>query len=146
MRNGTPPPFPHSKSRRTPGPNRGSSAQTVLTTPGDKATSILELLGRNDQELATGLHAAAPGLATALDEKRGGASVAKSATVIDTAAIDVLDGRLYIAMRDLNKAARRAIRAGELRATPEEYQFHCLKPTPKPAKPATPPAPTPTPA
>ncbi len=68
------------------------------------------------------------GLAANLKASPGAARLAKTAPVIDTAAIDLLDGKLYVAIHDMNKAARRAIRGGKLGANLDEYRFHHLKP------------------
>lgn len=66
----------------------------------------------------------------------------KSKTVADTAQIDLLDGKLYVRMRDLNAAGRAAIRNGHLQASLHEYGFRRLKRSGNP-NPVTPPAPTP---
>jgi hypothetical protein len=62
--------------------------------------------------------------------------------VADTAQIDRLDGKLYLAMRDLSSAGRKAIRNGELAADVHEYAFHHLKNSGNP-KPVPVPAPAP---
>ena len=59
----------------------------------------------------------------------------------DTARIDMLDGKLYLWIRELNKAGRRAIRNGHLLGVPQDYAFHPLKHSGK----ATPVQPAPTP-
>ncbi len=97
--------------------------------------------------------AEAPGLQAKLEAATGVVSTAKAAPKADTAAIDVLDGRLYVMMGDFNAAARKAIRKGTLTADPKEYRFTYLtrrksgsvKPpivsgTTPPASDATPPA------
>jgi hypothetical protein len=65
----------------------------------------------------------APALMAALSNVAGAVSTAKSATVADTLEADRLDGKLYVTMRELNRAARRAIRAGKLKADPSNYRF-----------------------
>lgn len=66
----------------------------------------------------------------------------KGQTVADTAEIDLMDGKLWACMRDLNAAGRAAIRNGELRANLSEYMFHHLKHSGSPAPAPTPPAPS----
>ena len=61
-----------------------------------------------------------------------------------------MDGKLYVLMRDLNAAARAAIRNGDLQAALSDYTFHHLRnattaavqpaPAPATAKPQTQPA------
>lgn len=51
---------------------------------------------------------------------------AHSATVVETAELDLLDGRIYVTVRDLNAAARKATRNGELHGGPSEYRFRHL--------------------
>jgi len=79
-----------------------------------------------------------------LQSSPGAVHTSKGQTVADTAQIDLYDGKLYMCMRDLNSAGRKAIRNGDLRAGLHEYAFHHLKrsgnPNPVPA-----PAPTPGP-
>ena len=53
----------------------------------------------------------------------------------------MLDGKLYLWIRELNKAGRRAIRNGHLLGVPQDYAFHHLKHSGK----ATPVQPAPTP-
>jgi len=65
----------------------------------------------------------------------------KGQTVADTAQIDLFDGKLYVCMRDLNSAGRKAIRNGDLRVGLHEYAFHHLKNSGNPG-----PAPVPAPA
>lgn len=91
-------------------------------------------------------------LCALIDKAPGEASTAKSQTVADTAQIDLYDGKLYVAIRDLNTAGRRAIRNGSLKAQLGEYTFHHLKRSakvaagaPDPTAPAAP-APTQSPA
>lgn len=85
----------------------------------------------------------ATGLVAELDSSPGSVHVSSGQTVADTAQIDLLDGKLYLWIRELNKAGRRAIRNGHLPGAPEDYAFHHLKHSGK-AAPA--PAPQPTPA
>jgi len=130
----------------------------------DKVESILSVLGRDDETVASGLNAAVPSDDAALDSGIGGmaellgevkarvpedaavevrlgevpevrrqlqaifglVSTAKSATVADTAEIDVLDGQLVVTIRFLNRAARKAIRSGALKASLSEYRIHYL--------------------
>jgi hypothetical protein len=69
-----------------------------------------------------------------------------SQTMTDTAQIDLLDGKLYVWIRELNKAGRCAIRNGHLQVPPQDYVFHHLKHSGRatPAQPA--PAPVQQPA
>jgi hypothetical protein len=90
--------------------------------------------------------AEAPALASDLASALGAVRAAKEAAVADTADIDLLDGKLYIILRDLNAAGRKAIRNGDLKARLGEYVFHYLKrsgnPDPQPpaeGQPAAPP-------
>jgi len=78
-------------------------------------------------------------LCTALQSVPGTVHTSKGQTVADTVQIDLYDGKLYVWMRDLNQAARRAIRNGYLNARLQDYAFHHLKRSGNPA----PPAPTP---
>jgi hypothetical protein len=84
------------------------------------------------------------GLSSALQVSPGTVHTSKGQTIADTAQIDLFDGRLYITMRDLNSAGRKAIRNGDLQAGMHEYRFHHVKtsgnPSPLPA-PEPPPAP-----
>ena len=61
----------------------------------------------------------------------------------DTAQIDLFDGKLYMSIRDLNSAGRKAIRNGDLGAGLHEYAFHHLKNS---GNPTVVPAPEPAPA
>ncbi len=81
-------------------------------------------------------------LCAALQSLPGTVHTSKGQTVADTVQIDLCDGKLYVWIRDLNKAARRAIRNGNLNAGLHEYVFHHLKRSGNP----TPPAPEPQPA
>ncbi len=81
-------------------------------------------------------------LCAALREQPGNVQTSKSRTVADTAQIDLFDGKLYVRIRDLNAAARSAIRNGDLRAGLHEYTFHRLKRSGNPS-PVPPPAPAP---
>jgi hypothetical protein len=83
--------------------------------------------------------AEAEGLAAELDSSPGSVHTSSGQTVADTAQIDVLDGKLYLWIRELNKAGRRAIRNGHMPGAPQDYAFHHLKHSGK----ATLPLPTP---
>lgn len=148
----------------------------------DQSTSILSVLAREDDSVASRLMAAAPEDDAELEAKLGAlaellaevkervssearidvrlAEVAEIRTGVasnggsmraarveaakDTAALDLLDGQLYVTIRDLNVAGRKAIRNGELPGVPlSDYRFHLLnrsgraggagpEPTPKP--------------
>ena len=74
----------------------------------------------------------APALRGTLAELFGRAEAAKAAPVQDTREIDILDGRLYVTLRELNSAGRRAIRAGRLTRTPPYYRFNHLRRAPRP--------------
>ncbi len=65
----------------------------------------------------------------------------KGQMVAYTAQIDLFDGKLYVCMRDLNSAGRKAIRNDDLRVGVHEYAFHHLKNSGNPA-----PVPVPAPA
>jgi hypothetical protein len=80
-------------------------------------------------------------LCAALVSLTGAVHTSKGQTVADTAQIDLYDGKLYIRIRDLNQAARRAIRNGNLDAGLHEYVFHYLKHSGNPASPAPEPQP-----
>ena len=82
-------------------------------------------------------------LCSALQASPGAVHTSKGQTVADTAQIDLYDGRLYMCMRDLNSAGRKAIRNGDLRAGLHEYAFHHLKRSGNP-NPVPSPAPAPT--
>lgn len=75
-----------------------------------------------DQRLAE-----AASLAAELGSSPGFVHTSKGQTVSDTVQIDLLDGKLYLWIRELNKAGRRAIRNGHLQASPQDYVFHHLK-------------------
>jgi len=79
----------------------------------------------------------APALAAALHDAPGAVAAAKAEPVIDTAEIDLLDGRLYAAISSLNAAGRKAVRHGKLSVPASEYTAKHLNvrgPTkPKPA-------------
>ena len=68
--------------------------------------------------------AEAAGIQARLAAAAGNVGAAKARRVADTVAIDLLDGKLYVMIRDLNAAARRAIRAGNLVAALSDYRFH----------------------
>lgn len=86
--------------------------------------------------------AEAPALRAALTAAPGTVAGAKASPVVDTADLDLLDGKLYVAMRALNQAARKAIRNGTLNANPSEYRFHHLNQSAH-AAPIAPPPPNP---
>jgi hypothetical protein len=81
------------------------------------------------------------GLCAALREAIGVVHTSRSQTQADTTQIDLYDGKLYLAMCDLNSAGRKAIRNGDLHAKLHEYTLHHLKRSgsPNPA-PVVPPA------
>jgi hypothetical protein len=81
-------------------------------------------------------------LCAALRSSPASVQTSKSRAVTDTAQIDLYDGKLYTRMRDLNAAARAAIRNGHLQASQHEYSFHRLKRSGNPS-PVPPPAPAP---
>jgi hypothetical protein len=83
------------------------------------------------------------GLCSGLQTSPGTVHTSKGQTVADTAQIDLYDGRLYVRMRDLNSAGRKAIRNGDLHAGLHEYAFHHLKNS---SNSAPAPAPSPVPA
>lgn len=74
----------------------------------------------------------APALRERLTELFGRAEAAKAAPQLDTREIDILDGRMYVTLRELNSAGRRAIRAGRLTRTPPFYRFNHLRRAPRP--------------
>lgn len=88
--------------------------------------------------------AEAPALRAALAAAPGTVAAAKAAPTVDTDELDLLDGKLYIAMRALNQAGRNAIRNGTLDAKPGEYRFHHLNQSGH-AAPIAPPPPAPNP-
>lgn len=81
-------------------------------------------------------------LAAKLGAAPGQVSTAKAGTVTDTAELDLLDGKIYIAILDLNKAGRKAIRNGNLKQKLEDYTLKHLKRSgnPKPHAPPPPPS------
>jgi hypothetical protein len=91
-----------------------------------------------DAQVETRL-AEAASLAAEIDSTPGSVHRSAGQTVADTAQIDLLDGKLYLWIRELNKAGRRAIRNGHLASAPQDYAFHHLKHSGK----ATPPQPVP---
>ena len=107
------------------------------------ATLVVENKGKLDEDAEADKRLAeVDGLCAALRDSPASVLTSKSRTVADTAQIDLLDGKLYTRMRDLNAAARTAIRNGHLQASLHEYSFHRLKRSGNP-NPVTPPAPTP---
>jgi len=108
------------------------------------ATILVETKGRLPEDAQADKRLAeVDALCAALQTSPGTVHTSKGQTVADTAQIDLYDGKLYMGMRDLNSAGRKAIRNGDLRAGLHEYAFHHLKrsgnPNPVPA-----PAPGPT--
>ena len=129
------------------------------------AMALDEAVPRDDAGLEAGIHALATlfveskakldedaevdkrlaevdALCAALGASPASVQTSKSRTVADTAQIDLFDGKLDTRMRDLNAAARSAIRNGHLQASLNEYSFHRLKRSGNPY-PVMPPAPTP---
>lgn len=84
-------------------------------------------------------------LCAALRIQPASLQVSRSRAVADTAQLDFFDGKLYLRMRDLNAAARSAIRNGDLQASQAEYTFHRLKRSGNPS-PMVQPVPAPAPA
>jgi len=80
------------------------------------AKSKLPAEAQADQRLAE-----VQDLCTGLQSLAGAVHTSKGQTVADTVQIDLYDGKLYVWMRDLNHAARRAIRNGNLNAGLQEY-------------------------
>jgi hypothetical protein len=108
------------------------------------ATLLVETKGRlpADAEADKRL-AEVDDLCAALQSSPGTVHTSKGQTVADTAQIDLYDGKLYLCMRDLNSAGRKAIRNGDLHAGLHEYAFHHLK---RSGNPNPGPAPVPAPA
>lgn len=73
---------------------------------------------------APALAARAPGLAQEVADVLSGAELAKRAPQQDTRELDLLDGRLMVFVRALNKAARRAFRALGNDPRVGEYRLH----------------------
>jgi hypothetical protein len=142
----------------------GSMLGVLARTDQNLATALVSATPTDDAGLAAGIHALATilvetktllpadaqadkrmaeveALCTALQTSPGAVHTSKGQTVADTAQIDRFDGKLYVAMRDLNSAGRKAIRNGDLHAGLGEYAFHHLKSSGNPA-----PAPVPVPA
>ncbi|MBU1221183.1 hypothetical protein KKF34_11105 [Myxococcota bacterium] len=65
----------------------------------------------------------------------------KTKAVEDSAEIDLLDGKIYVAIRDLYEAGRRAVRSGLVQTPSTRYRFQSLtntrKPKEEPAAPQT---------
>jgi hypothetical protein len=82
-------------------------------------------------------------LCAAIKKSIGEVGTTRGQTVTDTEEIDLYDGKLYVWMRDLNSAARCAIRNGHLKAQLSEYTFHHIKHSghPSPVPPVQPPVP-----
>jgi hypothetical protein len=151
--------------------DRVKSALEVEALTDDKLSADLDAAEpRDDAGLEAGIQALARLLTTRKDRLGSDAQVAErlaetsalvaglsaspglvhtnsSQTITDTAQIDLLDGKLCVWIRQLNKAGRRAIRNGHLQAPPQDYVFHHLKnsgrgsspqPAPEPVPPPTP--------
>jgi len=107
------------------------------------ATLVVENKDKVDQDAEADKRLAeVDPLCAALRASPATVQTSKSRTVADSAQIDLFDGKLYTRIRDLNAAARSAIRNGHLQARLHEYTFHRLKRSGNP-NPVTPPAPTP---
>lgn len=112
--------------------------------------ALATLLDENKDRLPAGARVVdrlgeVEGLCEGLQKLPAAVRTSKGQTTVDTAQIDLMDGKLWVCIRDLNAAGRAAIRNGDLRANIGEYGFHHLKhsgnpaPAPVPApKPATP--------
>jgi hypothetical protein len=137
---------------------------TLARTDQTLATALAAATPTDDAGLEAGIHALAillnetkvrlaaevqadkrlaevDGLCQAMQASPGVVHTSKGQTVADTAQIDLFDGKLYVCMRDLNSAGRKAIRNGDLRVGLHEYAFHHLKNSGNPG-----PAPVPAPA
>ncbi|MBU1411335.1 hypothetical protein KKC22_07430 [Myxococcota bacterium] len=77
----------------------------------------------------------APALRQSVYEIFGRTDMVKAEPAQDTREIDELDGRLYVTMRELNSAGRRAIRAGRLTRQPPYYRFNHIRKAPRPTPP-----------
>ncbi len=75
----------------------------------------------------------APALRERLNGLFGRTESAKAEPIQDTRELDELDGRIYVLLRDLNSAGRRAIRAGLLTRQAPYYRFNHLRRAPRPA-------------
>jgi hypothetical protein len=147
----------------------------------DKVVSVLGLLARTDQQVATALATARPtndaalepgiralasiladcrdrlpaavqadkrleevaALSAGLQASPATLHTSKGQTKADTTQLDILDGKLCTAMADLNAAARKAIRNGDLAASPTDYTFHHLNRSGNANRPAPAPEPPP---
>lgn len=120
---------------------RGDQAvTTALATaaPGDDAAlevgirALAALLAENqgrlpaDAQVAQRLAEVAT-LSAGLLASPGTVHTSKIQTVADTQQLDLLDGKLCVIIRDLNAAARAAIRNGDLGASTSDFTFHHLK-------------------
>lgn len=95
---------------------------------GSMAALLTELAPRLPESAqAAARLAEAPGLKAGLEQSPGQVSVAKAAPMADTAAIDILDGKLYVTIKDLNDAARGAIKDSAINAKRSEYRFKHVK-------------------
>lgn len=68
-----------------------------------------------------------PALVEAINAKPGAAKGSKEAAKEDTREVDLLDGKVYITMVDLNSAARKAFRNIKDSVKVKDYIFHVLK-------------------
>jgi hypothetical protein len=112
----------------------------ILASQKDKLSPECQV----DQRLAE-----AKELAAAVATLPGVVHTSRSQTMADTAELDALDGKLYTWLIELNRAARRAIRNGHLKASRQEYTLHHLKRSGSPVQPpvtVTPQPPAPSPA
>lgn len=108
------------------------------------ATILVETQGRLPADAGAGDRLAqVDSLCAGLQTAPAVVQTSKGQTISDTAQIDLMDGKLWVRMRDLNAASRSAIRNGDLRAGLSDYSFHHLKHSgsPSPAPTPTPPAP-----
>ncbi len=122
-------------------------AQLAAATPDEDSElavsvrALEKLVEANAARLPSDSHASdriaeAEPIAATLEASAPAVATAKAAPVQDTEELDLADGKLYIAIKDLNAAARKAIRAGKLSARVSEYRMKHLKRTrAKPAKP-----------
>jgi hypothetical protein len=123
------------------------STALIVATPGDDAgleagiQALAKILAANKGKLSPDSQAdqrlsEVDGLCSALQSSPGILQTRKGQTVADTTQIDLSDGRLCVWIRDINRAARQAIRSGHLHASLHEYALHHLKqsgnPVPKP--------------
>jgi len=94
-----------------------------------------DLMIRRSESVAVPVQALldeAPMLRERMSEIFGRTDLVKAVPIQDTREIDELDGRLYVTIRELNAAVRRAIRAGRLTRQPPYYRFNHLRKAPRP--------------